>query len=224
VLASIAASVAAGDRKAKAALGAFISTEAARLDAAAKSFDYSAYTHLSLAAMLALRSGAPEEAQHALAAVAPHAATSGYFSIREPYQAAACEAGIAKDGREAVRCLEALITDDAYYPTRVALLHAYRAAGEDEKALATAHWLVDHRGRAVAEYLGEFAAQVPNLIAADEAAVEAAELELKAGHRDAAKKLVSEVENAWSNADPDAPLARRMRAIAKPSGAEQEKR
>ena len=88
----------------------------------------------------------------------------------------------------------------------------------------TAHWLVDHRGRAVAEYLGEFAAQVPNLIAADEAAVDAAELELKAGHADAAKKLVGDLEGAWSGADRDTPLARRMHAISDPSGAEQKKR
>ena len=223
-LASIAAALASGDRKAVAALGAYITAEVARLDAAAATFDYSAYTHLSLAAMLALRNGAPAEAERALAALAPHAATNGYFSIREPYQAAACEAGIAKDAREAVRCLEALASDNAYYATRVALLRAYRAAGDDAKALATAHWLVDHRGRAVAEYLGEFAAQVPNLIAADEAAVDAAELEQKGGHADAAKKLIGDLEAAWSNADRNAPLARRMRAIDDRSGAEQKKR
>jgi len=223
-LASIAAALAGGDRKAGAALGAYIATEAARLDAAAARFDYSAYTHLSLAAMLALRNGAPADAQRALSALAPRAATNGYFSIREPYQTALCEAGIAKDAKEAVRCLEALVSDDAYYPTRVALLRAYRAAGDDANALATAHWLVEHRGRAVAEYLGEFAAQVPNLIAADEAAVDAAELEQKAGHADAAKKLVGDLEAAWSGADRDAPLARRMRALDDRSGAEQKKR
>jgi putative peptide modification system cyclase len=223
-LAAIAASLAGGDRKAVAALGTFIASESARLDAAIASFDYSAYTHLTLAAMLALRNGAPEEAQRALRALEPHAATNGYFSIREPYRTAACEAGIAKDAKEAVRCLEALISDDAYYPTRVALLRAYRAAGDDAKALATAHWLVEHRGRAVAEYLGEFAAQVPNLIAADEAIVDAAELEQKAGHADAAKKLAGDLEAAWSSADRDAPLVRRMRAIDDRSGAEQKKR
>jgi hypothetical protein len=223
-LASIAASLAGGDRKAGAALGAYIAAEAARLDAASASFDFSAYTHLSLAAMLALRNGAPADAERALAALAPHAATNGYFSIREPYQVAACEAGIAKDAKAAVRCLEALLTDAAYYPTRVALLRAYRAAGDDANALATAHWLVDHRGRAVAEYLGEFAAQVPNLIAADEAVVDAAELEQKAGHADAAKKLVGDLEAAWSTADRDAPLLRRMHAIDGSSGAEQKKR
>src|SRR6185312_6601712 len=121
-------------------------------------------------------------------------------------------------------CLEALVSDNAYYPTRVALLRAYRAAGNDANALLTAHWLIDHRGRAVAEYLGEFAAQVPNLIAADEAIVDAAELELKAGHADAAKKLVGDLEAAWSNADRDAPLARRMHAISARLGAEQKKR
>jgi hypothetical protein len=65
---------------------------------------------------------------------------------------------------------------------------------------------------------------VPNLIAADEAMVDAAELEQKAGHADAAKKLVGDLEAAWSSADRDAPLVRRMRAIDGRSGAEQKKR
>ena len=223
-LASIAAAFASGDRKADAALGAFIAAEAARLDSAAADFDYSAYTHLTLAAMLALRHDALAQAERALAALAPRAATSGYFSIREPYQAAACEAGIAKNAKEAVRCLEALVSDRAYYPTRVALLHAYRAAGDDAGALATAHWLIEHRGRAVAEYLGEFAAQVPNLIDADEAMLDAAELELKTGHADTARGLVGELEHAWSAPDRDAPLARRLRALSDRLGAEQKQR
>src|SRR5262249_27389886 len=50
-LASIAARLAGGDRKAGAALGVYIAAEAGRLDAAAASFDFSAYTHLTLAAM-----------------------------------------------------------------------------------------------------------------------------------------------------------------------------
>ncbi|HEX5124487.1 MAG TPA: putative peptide modification system cyclase [Rhodanobacteraceae bacterium] len=219
-LASIAAALAGGDRKAAASLGAFIAAETARLEPSIASFDYSAYTHLTLAAMLALRNGEPELAHRALAALEPHAAKNSYFSIREPYQVAACEAGIATDAKEAVRCLEALVSNDAYYPTQVALLRAYRAAGDDAKALATAHWLVDHRGRAVAEYLGEFAAQVPNLIAADEAAVDAAELELKAGHADAAKKLVGDLQAAWSGADRDAPTVRRLAALSDRVGAE----
>jgi hypothetical protein len=228
-LASIAASLASGDPAAVAALRAFIAAESARLDGAIASYDFSAYTHLSLAAMLALRNGAPEEGERALRALEPHAARNGYFSIREPYRTAACEAGIARDAKEAVRCLEALIADDAYYPTRVALARAYRAAGDDAKALATEHWLVEHRGRAVAEYLGEFAAQVPNLIAADAAAVDAAELELEAGHADTAGKLISELERAWPDADRDAPVVRRMRALsdrlrAGTSGAQQKQR
>ena len=64
---------------------------------------------------------------------------------------------------------------------------------------------------------------MPNLIAADEAIVDAAELEEKAGHADAAKKLAGDLDAAWSNADRDAPLTRRLRAIVD-SGAEQKKR
>ena len=64
----------------------------------------------------------------------------------------------------------------------------------------------------------------PGVRGADEATVDAAELEIKAGHADVAKKLLAGLEAAWSSADRDAPLARRMRALDGRSGAEQKKR
>ena len=162
-------------------------------------------------------------AARALAALQPKAEGSGYFSLEQPFRSAACEARIAEDAAGAVACLEALLSDRAYYQTHVALLRAYVAAGQDEKALATARWLIDHRGLATAEWLGEFSGRAMNLIAADEALVEAATFERKADRAAAADELLTRFRTAWSNREGDPPLWQRSLALA-PSGAERKKR
>ena len=153
----------------------------------------------------------------------PKAEGSGYFSLEQPYRSAACEARIEQNAADAVACLEALLSDRAYYQTHVALLRAYVAAGQNEKALATARWLIDHRGQATAEWLGEFSGRAVNLIAADEALVEAAALEQKADRAAAADELLARFRTAWSNREGDPPLWQRSLALA-PSGAERKKR
>ena len=221
-LAELAIEFASGGGSATAALDKFISEEIGRLKASSRTFDYSSITHLSLAAMLALRNHQPALAERALAALEPYADKSGFFSLEQPYHVAKCEAEIEKNASEAITCLEQLVSDRAYYQTRVALLRAYQATGKDKEALETAQWLVSHRGRAVAEYVGEYAAQIPNLIASDEAELQAAELELKAGQREVARQTLARLQRAWSAPEGDPPLARRMRALAEQLGSAQQ--
>ena len=222
-LAHAAIRFAMGDAKAGDELKDFIGQEITRLAASGETYDLSSYTHLSLAAMLALRHGDAALAGRALAALQPKAEGSGYFSLEQPYRSAACEARIEQNAADAVACLEALLSDRAYYQTHVALLRAYVAAGQNEKALATARWLIDHRGQATAEWLGEFSGRAVNLIAADEALVEAAALEQKADRAAAADELLARFRTAWSNREGDPPLWQRSLALA-PSGAERKKR
>jgi len=222
-LARVAILFAMDDAKAKSELKDYVDQELQRLAASGETFDLSSYTHLSLAAMLALRHGEHATADRALKGLQPKAEGSGYFSLEQPYRTAACEAGIDIDARAAVLCLEALLSDRAYYQTHVALLRAYTAAGDDAKALATANWLVDRRGLATAEWLGEFSGRVTNLLAADEALVQASALERKAGNAEAAAKLLSRFETAWNAPEGEPPLLRRSRALST-SGAQSEKR
>jgi len=222
-LAHVAIRFAMGDAKANDELRDFVGQEIRRLASSGETYDLSSYTHLSLAAMLALRHGDPALAARVLAALQPKAESSGYFSLEQPFRSAACEARIAEDAAGAVACLEALLSDRAYYQTHVALLRAYVAAGQDEKALATARWLIDHRGQATAEWLGEFSGRAMNLIAADEALVEAATFEHKADRAAAADELLARFRTAWSNREGDPPLWQRSLALA-PSGAERKKR
>jgi hypothetical protein len=163
--------------------------------------------------MLALRHDADEVAAAALAALAPKAAHSGYHSLEQPWRIADCEARVERDTAAAVACLEGLVGDHAYYQARVALVRAYRAAGRSTEALAAARWLAGQRGLASAEFLAEFAGQVPNLLAADEALLDIAELERAAGHKDAAISQLDILLDAWKTVEGDPPLLQRARRL-----------
>ncbi len=208
-LAGLAIAFAQGDAKAGESLKAFVADELRRMKNAPATYDFSSYVHLGVASMLALRHGDPALAERALAALTPAAEASGYDSLRQLTRIAACEARSSADAAGAVACLEALPVEKAYYQKRVAMLHAYRAAGRDEQALATARWLTEHRGLATADFVGEFASQVPNLLASDAALVDVAELELKAGHADTARNALAEFKSAWNSAEGDLPLSRK---------------
>ena len=221
-LAVVAIDLAAATPAARHALAAYADEELARLARVEETWDLSSYTHLSLAAMLALRNGEPALAQRILAALRPKAPTSGYFSLEQPYRIAACEARIASDARGAVACLEGLLSARAYFQTHVALLHAARAAGDKARALQAARWLLDHRGLATTEWLGEFAGRTINLLDSDAALVEAAALERAAGHDEAARTLLARFHSAWKDPEGNPPLLRRARELAG-SGAQHEK-
>ena len=212
-LAGLAIAFAQGDPQAADGLNDYVIEELRRLAASATTYDLSSYTHLSLAAMLALRHDDRSLADRVLATLKLKVQASGYFSLEQPYRVAACEAGIERDAAQAVSCLESLLSDRAYYQTRVALLRAYRAAGRNDQALVTARWLAERRGLATAEFLAEFAGQVPNLLASDMALVEAAELEQKDGKKEKARKLVAQFMNAWKPAEGDPPLLQRARLL-----------
>jgi putative peptide modification system cyclase len=220
-LAALAIAFAAGDAKAGAALEDYAAEELQRLQTWKETYDLSPFTHLSFAATLALRHGDHALADQILASLKTQADGSGFFSLEQPYRTAACEAGIERDAAQAVACLEGLVSDRAYYQTRVALLRAYVAAGNDSQALAMADWLAQHRGAATAEVLAEFTGQVPNLIDSDAALVDAVQLEQKAGKNEEAAKRLAQFTAAWAQAEGDPPLLRRARQLEAKSGHEE---
>jgi putative peptide modification system cyclase len=217
-LADVAIALALDEKDARAQLTHFIDDEIKRAAGAAAAFDYSSYANLALAAQLALRHSEQAAATRVLATLKPLVENSAYFNLEQLYRTAACEVRITGDAQAAVGCLEALLSDRSYYQTRVALLYAYRAAGDNEKARATARWLAEHRDRAVSEWVDQFAAQVPNLLASDDALVSAAELSAKTGHDADAARLLQQFAAAWPNPEGEPPLLRRARALEKASG------
>lgn len=212
-LAGLAIAFAQGETQAGDGLKAYVAEELQRLEVSEASYDLSSHAHLSLAAMLALRHGDRALADRILAALKSKAGSSGYYSVEQPYRIALCEAAIERAAAQAVACLEGLLSERAYYQTRVALLRAYRAAGNAEQARATANWLADHRGLATAEFLAEFAGQIPNLLASDAALVDVAELDLKAGRKEDARKATARFMSAWKNAEGNPPLLQRARQL-----------
>ncbi|HSS07760.1 MAG TPA: hypothetical protein VLK83_11575, partial [Rhodanobacteraceae bacterium] len=216
-LADAAIALALDARDARATLVRFIDDEIKRAAGAAAAFDYSSYANLALAAGLALRNGEAAAATRALATLKPLVEKLDYFNFEQAYRTADCESRIAADARAAVTCLEGLLSERSYYQTRVALLRAYRAAGNEEHALMTARWLAEHRDRAVSEWVDQFAAQVPNLLASDDALVAAAELSVKTGKPADSARLLKEFSDAWPDPEGEAPLLRRARALEKAS-------
>jgi tetratricopeptide (TPR) repeat protein len=223
-LAEIAVSYALGSSEAPKLLRALVDDEIARLAKSTGPYDQGSYVHLTLAAMLALRHDDAALAERALDALEPKVEGSGYFSLEQPYQVARCESGLASDAAAAVACLEQARSPHAYYQTNVALLRAYSAAGKTEQARATAGALIEQRARGIIEYLGEFAAQVPNLIDADEALVARAAIDADAGRADAAQADLTRFLDAWRDGDSDAPLRRRALALQERLRSQQEQR
>jgi putative peptide modification system cyclase len=209
----IALAFAQDDATAAKQLRAFVDDERQRLADAATTYDLSAHTHLTTAAVLALRNDERALAQRVLDDLQPAVAGSGYFSLEHPFIAAQCELSIDVDPGKAGDCLQRMTSDRAYFQTRVAVLRAQRAAGNDAAALAAAIDLAGHRDRAVAEWLGEYANQGMNLIAADDATVVAAELAHAEGDAARARSLLSPLIAAWGEADADLPLVQRARAL-----------
>lgn len=219
----VIAQLADADPSAGTALEELVAEQLKRLAASPGPYEQSSYVQLTLAAMQAMRNGKHALAARALAALGPRVEHSGYFSLEQPYRVAMCELDIESDAAAAIACLERERGDRAYYQTWVALMRAYRAAGRDADATATARWLADHRGKAMGEYLGEYAAHVPNLMTSNEALLDLAESALAAGNIKEATLRLNQFLEAWRGADSDSVLWRRAQALSKRLGGEKEK-
>lgn len=122
---------------------------------------------LTMGALLATRHGEAAMAIKALDAIAVSVENSGYANLEHPYATVRCE--LLQTANAVIDCLTRLQEANPYYQSRVGLWKAQRRDGRDDDALASARWLVEHRGRAIAEWIDAYVSQVPNLLAAAEA-------------------------------------------------------
>ncbi|MGN6519702.1 MAG: putative peptide modification system cyclase [Dokdonella sp.] len=163
-LASAALRLATRATDAKATLDALIDAETARLAASQPTTDGSATIHLSLAAMMAARSGGSTgKARAGLDASRSIALDHGYYDRSALWQTADCEVRFATKPADRASCLESLVDGREYYQTHVGLWLAYLASDAAAKAEAQQQWLRAHRGQAVAELENEVAL-IPNLL------------------------------------------------------------
>ena len=148
----------------KALVAELIDNELARAASKASADDGSATIHLSLAAMLAARSGGDiPKARAGLDASKSMALDHGYYDRAALWRTADCEVRFAAKAAERTTCLASLVDGREYYQTHVALRLAYLAVGDIAKADEQRRWMRDHRGQAVAELENEVAL-IPNLL------------------------------------------------------------
>ncbi|TDR41202.1 putative peptide modification system cyclase [Tahibacter aquaticus] len=143
-------------------------------------------------------------------AVAPD--TGNYPSLAGMREVAAAEISRAAggDAAKAVAQLRKLVDGDELLLTHIALLDALRAGKDWAGAREQAQWLTTRRGRAYAEYNGDwllnpFYAAYSNL-----AQLDLAEIELAAGNRSAARAALAQFRSAWPQAAQRPALAGRL--------------
>lgn len=117
--------------------------------------------------------------------------------------------------KEAVTRLEALIDGSEPFQAHAALLDAYKAAGNDEKALTQAAWLASHRGRAYSELGCSWCQQALNVVDTTLGRLLAAELLVSMGRGVEARGELQKFDKQWLTADlPDHLRVRRAELLA----------
>ncbi|MBO9715240.1 MAG: putative peptide modification system cyclase, partial [Pseudoxanthomonas sp.] len=104
---------------------------------------------------------------------------------------------LAGDSHQAVAMLEPLLDGTEPVQTHSVLLAAYRALGEDEKALAQAQWLSTHRGRAYVELGCGRCQQALNVYDSVASNIESAELQASAANAADARASILTLQSMW---------------------------
>ena len=116
---------------------------------------------------------------------------------------------------QAVARLEPLIDGSEPFQAHAALLDAYKAVGNEEKALAQATWLAGHRGRAYSELGCSWCQQALNVVDTTLGRLLAAELLVSMGRSAEARDQLQKFDKQWSTTDlPDHLRVRRTKLLA----------
>lgn len=116
---------------------------------------------------------------------------------------------------EAATRLEATIDGSEPFQAHMALLDAYKAAGNSEKASAEATWLASHRGRAYSELGCGWCQQALNVADTTLGHLLAAELLTSTGRSTDARNELQQFDRQWKTADlPDHLRIRRAALLA----------
>lgn len=114
---------------------------------------------------------------------------------------------------DAIGKLEAMLNGSELFLTHIALLDAYAANKESGKALAQAHWLSRHRGRAYAESSPGNLLIITNVEYATLALLRGAELAAARKESKPANTLLESFLQNWPDAASHPALARRVAAL-----------
>ena len=118
--------------------------------------------------------------------------------VGELARVAEAEALVASGkSREAIRLLEAQLTGNEQYQTRVALFRAYLAAGDSRQALVQSQWLQSHRGLAYIELGCAQCQQVLNVADGNLSVLSTAELLKASGRIDESRQELARFDRVW---------------------------
>lgn len=118
----------------------------------------------------------------------------------------------------AVKLLQPLIDGRELYITHLALLDAYADNRDDARALDEAHWLIEHRGRAYAEYGFTQFMTAFNVVQSDLALLRAAELAHDLKNDESAKESLATFEKIWPKTQALRVLGKRVNSLRQELG------
>lgn len=195
-----------------AALRSFIKQGQAALAKAAPIDRSETAFQLLFASYLAAHGGENRLAAETLEQLGPGWASTDYPVLSRMHAAASAELA-RRSGKpeEALRLLRAQpIDDSALILTHVVLMDALADSGDAKAARAQAHWLKTHRGRAYAEYNGDWMLRPWNVAQTSLALLRSAELAAAAGDMPQASSELDAFTQAWPQAAGEAGLAKRI--------------
>jgi putative peptide modification system cyclase len=115
--------------------------------------------------------------------------------------------------KDAAATLISLVNGSELYITHVALMDAYADASDYTDALAEAHWLSSHRGRAYAEHNMNLMLMPFNVASSDLALLRAAEFSQVLGKKAGIRQSLAALKKAWPGVMQIPWITRRLRTI-----------
>jgi len=165
-------------------------------------------------AYLAIRAGEQALARDAIESAAPQAKGSGFPNLEHMLVIVQAEQmRVEGHADQASRLLEASIDGTELYLTHAALADAYIAAGQSDKAIGEARWLLEHRGRAYLEWNSFQLLQTRNIIESNIAYLRMAEADHALGKDEDARKQMASFAAIWHTAALPARIASRAAKV-----------
>lgn len=211
-LRSLLSASGAGDM---AALRGFIRTVEAGFDKETPIDRSDAAFQLMFAAYLAAHAGDTHLAEETLRKLGPTWASPDYPVLSRLHVAAKAELA-RRSGKpdDALHLLRAQpIDDSALCLNHVVLMDALADSGDAKAARAQAKWLASHRGRAYAEFNGDWMLRPYNVAQSTLALLRSAELAAGSGDLAAARSDLESFTSAWPQTSTESGLAKRIAAL-----------
>ncbi|HET7221764.1 MAG TPA: hypothetical protein VFI81_01025, partial [Rhodanobacteraceae bacterium] len=198
-----------------AALTSYLSSEATTLAHVEPADRGELKFQIVFAAYLAAHAGDMNLAERALVAAGPQSDTdTPVLDNLRGVAKAEIERASGKP-RDALVSLKQLVNGSELCITHVALMDAYADAHDNAAALAEAHWLSSHRGRAYAESNMRLLLAPFNVALSDLALLRSAELSRSSGDEVGASRYLAAFKRAWPEAIRMPWLASRLKKAGK---------